>query len=261
MDHREKWLRGQHSPVVLQSRRGVLRVQPQHRQPPSLPELAGVSIQWQEEIEKQLFETLHLKVLPDWRSAKASDLVEFAAIVTGPRRRYLIELHLESYDKILIDRGDVFRNGKFYRISSDSKCIMELFQILGTWAPEQTADDLLTVKLSIKLEDFALDHLKTQIMKLPMIPVIGSLYVNMDPDDFSKLPFALLCLLCKLPQLRCTVLKLSPWCSSNENGMNNETQGEHLQSMLDCLLQVVTNSISTPPTSLPRRPPPSHTTP
>jgi hypothetical protein len=68
---RMKWFATQGSPLVLQSRRGVLRVQLQSKQPPSLAPLACVSMEWQDEIEKQLFRFLHLHVVPD------SDLASF----------------------------------------------------------------------------------------------------------------------------------------------------------------------------------------
>lgn len=228
----EDWHEGQDSPVMLQSRRGVLRRQLQYKEPPSLPQLACVSTEWQEEIEKKLFKTLHLRALPDSRSDDGSDLVAFSTIVTGPRRQYLVDLKLDSYREYPTYRWTGSENAEFYRTRGSYECIMRLFQILGSWDYEHVRDDLLKVILDIELQDFPLFHLLEQIRNLPNIPVIGVLEINMESDEFSKLPLALPCLLSKLPLLELAQLHLSPWCFSNENNRDREIRGEHLHSIL-----------------------------
>lgn len=226
------WHEGRDNPVMLQSRRGVLRMQLQYRHPPSLPQLACVSTEWEDEIEKKLFKTLRLRALPDSRSDDGSDLDAFSAIVTGPRRQYLVDLKLESYRKYPTHRRTGSGNAEFHRTGGNYQSVVRLFQILGSWDHEHVRDDLLKLILDIELQDFPLVHLLGEIRKLPNIPVIGALEINMESDEFSKLPLALPFLLRKLPQLELAQLHLSPWCLSNTNDKDLEIQGEHLHSIL-----------------------------
>lgn len=94
---RQTWFDKQGNPLVVQSRRGILHAQLQDKQPPSLAQLACVSTEWQVEVEKQLFKTLSLRAVPDSGHNEYADLAAFSDIVTGPRRRYLKTLRLESY--------------------------------------------------------------------------------------------------------------------------------------------------------------------
>lgn len=231
-ERRKKWIATQGSPLVLQSRRGVLRVQLQNKQPPSLAQLACVSLEWQKEIERQLFKTLRLRVVPDSRPGEYSDLVVFSAIVTGPRRRYLAGIRLDSYREYPTYRRRGSKAAMFYRTGGSYECIVRLFQTLATWAQREVPDDLLVVKLDIELQDFPLHHLREEIIQLPTIACIGALHINMEHiGAFSKLPLALLCLLRKLPHLRSAKLYLSPWCFLRENDRDNQIQGEHLCSL------------------------------
>jgi len=167
---RIKWFATQGSPLVLQSRRGVLRVQLQSKQPPSLAPLACVSMEWQDEIEKQLFRFLHLHVVPDSGPGELSDLVDFSAIVTGPRRRHLAAVRLDSYREYPTHRRRGSKAAMFYRTGGSYECVLRLFQTLATWAPKEVAHDLLEVTLDIELQDFPLQQLREEIKQLPMIP-------------------------------------------------------------------------------------------
>lgn len=229
--YREEWLRGQCSPVVLQSRRGVLRVQSQHREPPSLPQLACVSLDWQEQIEKQLFMSLRLRILPNSRSDEDSDLAAFAVIVTESRRQYLINIRLDSYREYPTYPRSGSGEAQVYRTGGSYECIVRFFQILGAWPRGHVRDDSLTVELDIELQDFSLHHLSKAIGNLPSIPVVRTLEINMNSKENSKFSLALVCLLRKLPQLEFADFQLSPWCFSNENDKDREIQGEHMRSM------------------------------
>lgn len=231
VNYRKRWRRDQLSPVVIQCRRGALRVQSQHRDPPNRPQLARVSKEWQAVIEKQLFETLRLIVLPGCRSHESSDLDAFQAIVTGPRRGYLARLRLDSYREHSAYPRPGSGDPEFYRTGGSYGCIVTLFQILGAWAQEHVRELLLRVKLNIELQDFALGHLVKEFRKIPRIPFIIGLEINMDSNGFSKLPLALPDLLRKLPQLRSVDFDLSPWCSSNEDRKEHGIQSEHLHSV------------------------------
>lgn len=231
VDYHKRWRRDQLSPVVIQCRRGALRVQSQHREPPSLPQLACVSKEWQAVIEKQLFEVLRLIVLPGCRSHESSDLDVFSAIVTGPRREYLARLRLDSYREHSAYPRPGSGDPEFYRTGGSYGCIVTLFQVLGSWAQEHVRNLLLRVKLNIELQDFALGHLVKEFREIPSIPFIIGLEINMDPNDFSKLPLALPDLLLKLRQLRSVDFDLSPWCSLNEDRKDHGIQSEHLHSI------------------------------
>lgn len=229
--NRKRWRREQGSPVVIQCRRGALRVQSQHREPPSLSRLACVSKEWQVMIEKQLFENLHLIMLPDCRSDDGSDLDAFSAIVTGPRRGYLARLRLDSYREHSAYPRTYSGNPEFYRTGGSYGCIVTLFQILGAWAQEPVEELSLMVELNIELQDFALHHLQEEISDILNISFISRLEINMDSNAFSKFPLALPGLLRKLPQLKVADLHLSPWCFSYENEKDRRIQGEHIHSM------------------------------
>lgn len=231
VDYHKRWRRDQGSPVVIQCRRGTLRVQSQHREPPSLPQLACVSEEWQLVIEKQLFQTLRLIVLPGCRSHESSDLDAFSAIVTGPRRGYLARLRLDSYREHSAYPRTGSGNPKFYRTGGSYRCIVTLFQILGAWAQEHVRELSLMVKLNIELQDFALHHLREEIREIPSIPFIKGLEINMDSNAFSKLPLALPKLLRKLPQLKSADFDLRPWCFSNQDKKDRKIQSEHLHSI------------------------------
>lgn len=179
LEYREEWLRGQCSPIVLQSRRGVLRVQTQHKEPLSLPQLACISKEWQEVIEKQLFKALRLKALPDCRSGKGSDLNAFSAIVIGPRCEYLRQLRLDSYREFPTYQRPGSGNAASYRTGGNYECIMTLFQILGSWTHGNVGDVSLALQLDIELHDFTLHYLKEAITNLPSIPVVRRLVINM----------------------------------------------------------------------------------
>lgn len=209
-----EWLKTRHGPVVLQSRRGVLRVQPQRKKPPSPAQLACVSKEWQDQIEPVLFNRLGLIVLPDSGPDDCSDLVKFAATVTGPRRRYLSKLQI----KLLREHSDSRHTG----------IVMRLLQILGTWSREQVADHFLQVELRIKLQDSPSHPLMEEIKKLPTISVIGDLDFAVDlRGEFRKLPLALHCLIRKLPGLENVDFYLSPWCSLDETERNYKIEGKH----------------------------------
>lgn len=222
LDHWCEWRTTQYFPVVLQSRRGVLRVQPQHKQPPSRAQLACVNKEWQYEVEKHLFNTLDLTVLPDSGPDECPDLVAFSAIVTGPRRRYLSGLQLDLsgwYEPhpLTDPQESAFRH---------TGIIMRLLRILGTWTREQVADHLLWMELRIKLQDSP--SLMEELKDLPMIPVIGELEIAVDlRGKFSQLPSALLCLVRKLPELRCVDFCLSHWSSLHETDGNYKLEGKH----------------------------------
>lgn len=209
-------------PVVLQSRRGILRVQTQQKQPPSLAQLACVSKEWQDEIEKRLFETLSLTIRPSCKPGECSDIVKFASIVTGPRRRYLSGLQLDfcrEYQTYQTSDSDFYRTGGGYR------CFIRLLRILGTWGREQVADRLLMVELQIELYDSPLLPLMKKIRSLPTIPIIGELVITTDLGKFRNMPLALLYLFRKLPELRSADLYLSRWCSSRETDKNYKLEG------------------------------------
>lgn len=191
----------QSSPVMLQSRRGILFMQVQHKQPPSLPQLACVSTEWQEEIEKRFFENLTL-------ADGDSDIVAFSDIVTGPRRRHLYEVTLGVYG----EDSEAVEDPYPYFTAYGLKTVTRLFQILSTW----DADYPLTVRLNIEPQEFSLLEFRAYLINVPVVPVIGSLHINMDPHVSSKPPLALLQLLRKLPHLMAATLHLSPWCYSNE---------------------------------------------
>lgn len=230
-DYHRRWRRDQLSPVVIQCRRGALRMQPQHREPPNRPQLACVSKEWQAMIEKHIFQIIRLIVLPGCRSHESSDLDAFRAIVTGPRRGYLARLRLDSYREHSAYPRPGSGDPEFYRTGGSYGCIVTLFQILGAWAQEHVRELSLRIKLNIELQDFALGHLIKEFRRIPSIPFILGLEINKDPNGFSKLPLALPDLLRKLPQLRSVDFELSPWCSLNEDRKDHGIQSEHLHSI------------------------------
>lgn len=244
VDYHKRWRRDQLSPVVIQCRRGALRVQSQHREPPSLPQLACVSREWQAVIEKQLFEVLRLIVLPGCRSHESSDLDAFSAIVTGPRRGYLARLRLDSYREHSAYPRNNSGDPEFYRTGGSYRCIVTLFQILGAWVQEHFRE--LSLKLNIELQDFALHHFEEEISNIPSIPFIYRLEINMDSNAFSKLPLALPGLLRKLPQLRSVDFDLSPWCVSSEDEKDGKIQGEYLHSMPNLIKRPITKRTFAP---------------
>lgn len=210
----------QSSPVMLQSRRGILFMQDQHKQPPSLPQLACVSTEWQEEVEKRFFEDLTL-------ADGDPDIVAFLDIVTGPRRRHLREVTLGIY-------GEDSESVKYpypYFTGHGLGTVTRLFQILRTW----DIDYPLTLRLNIEPLLFSLLELQAYLINLPVVPVIGSLHINMDPHASSELPLALLQLLRKLPQLTAATLHFSPWPCSNATEQDLRIQREHIHAISSCI--------------------------
>lgn len=246
VDYRKRWRNDQLSPVVIQCRRGALRVQSQHREPPSRPQLACVSKEWQAVIEKQLFQIIRLIVLPGCRSHESSDLDAFRAIVTGPRRGYLARLRLDSYREHSAYPRPGSGDPEFYRTGGSYQCIVTLFQILGAWAREHVRELMLRVKLNIELQDFALGHLLQEFIRIPSIPFIIGLEINMDPNGFSKLPLALHELVRRLPQLRSVDFDPSPWCFSNEDRKDQAIQSKHLHSISSLITGAITKRTFAP---------------
>lgn len=235
-----EWRNTQDFPVALQSRRGVLRLQPRHKQPPSLAQLACVNKEWQYEVEKRLFKTLDLIVLPDSEPDECSDLVSFSAIVTGPRRRYLSGLEFGFSRWYEPNRLTDSENSDLRHIGS----IMRLLRILGTWSREQVTDHLLWVELRIKLQDSPSYPLMEEIQKLPTIPVIGQLDIAVElSGKLSKLPLALHCLLHKLPELTSVDFYLSHWCSLHETDRDYNLGGKHYHFSSFLLSSVLSPSI------------------
>lgn len=222
-ERRKIWFDKQGDPLVVQSRRGILHAQLQDKQPPSLAQLACVSTEWQVEVEKHLFKTLDLWVVPDSGPNEYADLVAFSAIVTGPRRRYLKVLRLDSYREYSTYQQSFSKDVEIYRTGGSYGCIVRLLRTLSTWVPEEVADDLLVVDLDIELQDFPLQHLREEIEQLPKITSIGTLSVTVETEVFSKLPLALPCLLRKLPRLRSTHLCLRPWFFLHDNDRDFHT--------------------------------------
>lgn len=229
----EEWRGKQGTPSVVQSRRGVLRMQTQHKRPPRPSQFACISMEWQEEVERKLFKELLLKAPHDYRSDEEPDLAAFSTIVTGPRCRYLrrVKLDLHRDDSALMNRRLVDSTDSLQRADGGYKPILRLLHILGAW----TAKVLLTIKLNIALEEFSSIRLQEELIYLPVVPVIGCLHINMAPDEFSKLPRALPQLLRKVPRLQTAVLHLSSWCCSTENEKNSRIQCRHFHIILMCL--------------------------
>lgn len=209
--------REQGNPVVLQSRRGIFRVQTQNKRPSTSSQVVRVSSQEKKKLDRQSFESITL-------NDEDPDLTTLSAIVTEPRRRDLRKVTLSVYGE---DSESV---KKPYLTGYGLETVSRLFQILSAW----DADYPLTVRLNIEPQKFSLLEFQADLINLPVVPVIGSLHINMDPHDSSELPLALLQLLRKLPQLTAATLRLSPWRCSNATEQDLRIQCEHIHAISNC---------------------------
>ncbi|KAG6355615.1 hypothetical protein INS49_003577 [Diaporthe citri] len=126
-------------------------------------------MEWREEIEKRFFKNLNL-------TDEDHDIVTLSKIVTGPRRRYLrqVELNVYGEDSFSVVDGTQCTGSGY-------KSVAKFPETLSTWTP----DVLLTVKLNIGPQGFRRSIWKTGLPDLPVVPVIGALHVNMDPNSSS----------------------------------------------------------------------------
>lgn len=171
-------------------------------------------------------------------SPQGSDILEFANIVTGPRRRYLADLviDLELVHECAEEGALYIQSGSLPPRACTvgfSACITQVFETLATWRDDEVRGGLIELMIELKVERKAYGATReligydASLVDLPTVSVVSQLWFHPDTFQIEVSAYYVLALCRRLSQLRAVWTDLGPRCCSEETASTPCMEGKY----------------------------------